>query len=120
MDPAVLRAAYDRYQMMCANGEDEDYGKDASHLIPYEEEGGFYAAYLQPASWGTIGGAITDEQFHVLNQQNEPIANLYAVGESATSTLFGDYYLGGFSLGYYSTAGRLAAQSAVAELGIGE
>ena len=62
----------------------------------------------------------TDEQFHVLDAENQPIANLYAVGESATSTLFGDYYLGGFSLGYYSTAGRIAAQSAVSELGIAE
>ena len=118
MDPEVLRATYDRYQEMCANGVDEDYGKSADNLIPYDEEGGFYAAYLQAASWGTIGGAITDRQFHVLDENDEPIANLYAVGESATSTLFGDYYLGGFSLGYYSTAGRIAAQTAVEELGI--
>ena len=118
MDPEVLRATYDRYQEMCANGVDEDYGKSADNLIPYDEEGGFYAAYLQAASWGTIGGAITDRQFHVLDENDEPIANLYAVGESATSTLFGDYYLGGFSLGYYSAAGRIAAQTAVEELGI--
>lgn len=120
MDPATLQATYDRYQQMCINGVDEDFGKSALNLIAYQPEGGFYAAYIQPASWGTIGGAITDEQFHVLDTENQPIANLYAVGESATSTLFGDYYLGGFSLGYYSTAGRIAAQSAVSELGIAE
>ncbi len=120
MDSATLQATYDRYQQMCINGVDEDFGKSALNLIAYQPEGGFYAAYIQPASWGTIGGAITDEQFHVLDTENQPIANLYAVGESATSTLFGDYYLGGFSLGYYSTAGRIAAQSAVSELGIAE
>ena len=120
MDPATLQATYDRYQQMCINGVDEDFGKSALNLIAYQPEGGFYAAYIQPALWGTIGGAITDEQFHVLDTENQPIANLYAVGESATSTLFGDYYLGGFSLGYYSTAGRIAAQSAVSELGIAE
>lgn len=116
MDPAVLKATYDRYQEQCEKGTDEDFGKDASHLIPYDEEGGFYGAYLQSASWGTIGGAMTDRQFHVLDENDAPIENLFAVGETATSTLFGDYYLGGFSLGYYSAAGRIAAQTAVGEI----
>lgn len=82
----------------------------------YDEAGGFYGAYLQSASWGTIGGALTDRQFHVLDENDAPIENLFAVGEMATSTLFGDYYLGGFSLGYYSAAGRIAAQTAVEEI----
>lgn len=116
IDPATLTSTFDRYQEMSLNGNDEDFGKDASHLIPYNDEGGYYAAYVQAASWGTIGGAITDFDFRVLNENNEPIENLFAVGESATSTLFGDYYLGGFSLGYYSTAGRLAGQTAVEEI----
>lgn len=116
MDPAVLKATYDRYQEQCEKGTDEDFGKDASHLIAYDEAGGFYGAYLQSASWGTIGGAMTDRQFHVLDANDVPIENLFAVGETATSTLFGDYYLGGFSLGYYSAAGRIAAQTAVGEI----
>ncbi|MCC8102437.1 MAG: FAD-binding protein [Clostridiales bacterium] len=116
MDAQTLQATFDRYQELCAAGEDTDYGKDASHLIAYSDEGGYYAAYLQAASWGTIGGALTDYSFHVLDENNEPIGNLYAIGECATSTLFGDYYLGGFSLGFYSTAGRIAAQTAVAEI----
>ena len=116
MDPAVLKATYDRYQEQCEKGTDEDFGKDGSHLIAYDEAGGFYGAYLQSASWGTIGGAMTDYQFHVLDINDAPIENLFAVGETATSTLFGDYYLGGFSLGYYSAAGRIAAQTAVEEI----
>lgn len=116
MNPEVLKATYDRYQEQCANGKDEDFGKDASHLIAYDEAGGFYGAYLQAASWGTIGGALTDKQFHVLDTNDAPIENLFAVGETATSTLFGDYYLGGFSLGYYFAAGRIAAQTAVGEI----
>lgn len=116
VDPATLQETFDRYQELCANGEDTDFGKDASHLIPYAEEGGYYAAYLQAASWGTIGGALTDYNFRVLDQSGNPIENLFAAGESATSTLFGDYYLGGFSLGFYSAAGRIAGETAVAEL----
>lgn len=116
IDPASLKSTFDRYQEMCVNGKDDDFGKEASHLIPYDDKGGYYAAYIQAASWGTIGGTITDFDFHVLNENNEAIENLFAVGESATSTLFGDYYLGGFSLGFYSTAGRLAGQTAVEEI----
>lgn len=116
VDPADLRATFDRYQSFCVSGIDEDYGKPAANLIPYAEEGGYYAAYLRPASWGTIGGVMTDEEMRVLRADGSSIENVFAVGETATSRLFGDYYLGGFSLGLYSTMGRIAAETAAAEI----
>ena len=85
-------------------------------MIPYAETGAYYAVRFYPASWGTIGGALTDRSFHPLDQNDEPIPNLYAIGECATSTLFGEFCYGGFSLGYYSTMGRIAAQTALAEI----
>lgn len=111
-----LRESYERYQEICESGVDADFGKDAEHLIPYDEEGGFYAVYAQPGSWGTFGGAITDQQFHVLREDGSIIENVFAVGECATSEFFGDYYQGAFSLGLYSTAGRIAAETAVNEI----
>ena len=116
IDPATLRATYDRYQSLCESGIDEDFGKDASNLVPYVEGDGFYAVRVYPASWGTIGGALTDDTFHVLSEEGETLQNLFAVGEVATSRLFGDYYFGGFSLGFYTAAGHIAAETAVAEL----
>ena len=116
MDPAVLRETYDAYQAACATGVDEEFGKDADHLIAYDDSDGLYAVYFMPASLGTIGGAITDEQFHVLDKDGNVIENLFAIGESATSTLFGDYYVGSFSLGMYLTEGKISAETAVAEL----
>ena len=74
------------------------------------------AARLFPASWGTIGGALTDLQFHVLDANDVVIPNVFAVGECATSMLFGDYYFGGYSLGFYTAAGKIAAETAVAEI----
>ena len=44
------------------------------------------------------------------------IPNVFAVGECATSMLFGDYYFGGYSLGFYTAAGKIAAETAVAEI----
>lgn len=116
MDETTLKNTYDRYQQLCLDGKDEDFGKDVAHMVPYAETNGFYAARVFPASWGTIGGALTDRQFHPVDDKGDAIPNLYAIGECATSTLFGDFYYGGFSLGYYSTMGRIAAQSAVSEL----
>lgn len=46
---------------------DEDYGKTSDHLIADDDTNGFYAAYIQAGSWGTIGGALTDYDFHVLD-----------------------------------------------------
>lgn len=116
MDIATLRATFDRYQEMCANGVDADFDKQADSLVAYGE-GPYYAAYLSPATWGTIGGALTDEQFHVLSAaDNTAIDNLFAIGECATSTLFSDYYMGSFSLGYYRTMGVMSGQTAVAEI----
>lgn len=55
----ALRASLDRYNELCKNGEDVDFGKDKSHLIAYSENGPLYAVRVYAASWGTIGGAVT-------------------------------------------------------------
>lgn len=93
-------------------------GKASSYLLPYAEGEGYYLAYVQPSSWGTMGGAITDESFHVLDTEGNIIPNIFAIGETATGRLFGDQYVGAFSLGVYMTAGQVSGMTAVAELGI--
>ncbi|MBR1407807.1 MAG: FAD-binding protein [Clostridia bacterium] len=110
-----LRKTFDEYQEACKSGRDE-CGKAAEYLIPYAEDGGYYAVYRRPGSWGTIGGAFVDAQQHVVDDAGNAIPNLFAAGEVATAQLFGDYYFGSFSLGLYTTAGRIAAETAVAEL----
>lgn len=52
----------------------------------------------------------------MLDQNDQAIENLFAIGELSTSELFGDYYMGAFSLGYYATEGRIAAETAVSEI----
>ena len=115
-----LRATFDRYQELCATGEDSDFGKSADNLIAYANSGGYYAAHVQPSAWGTFGGAITDEQFRVLREDGSVINNVFAVGECANSEFYGDYYQGAFSLGLYATTGRIAGQTAAAEIAGGQ
>ena len=116
VDSGALEKTVDEYNAACAEGVDSDYGKDASNLKAYPTDGGFYAVYRRVGSWGTIGGAVVDSEQRVLNKDGQPIENLFAAGETATGQLFGDYYFGGFSLGLYTTAGRIAATEAVSEL----
>lgn len=111
-----LRASFDRYNELCAAGEDADFGKDASHLIAYKEDAPLYAVRVYVGSWGTIGGVVTDDTFHVVNTSGEVIDNLFAIGECSTARLFGDYYFGGFSLGFYTAAGHIAGETAMAEI----
>ena len=116
VDYAALRVTFDRYNELCKAGKDEDFGKDAGHLVAYTETAPLYAVRVYAASWGTIGGAVTDDTFHVMNTDGKVIENLFAVGECSTARLFGDYYFGGFSLGFYTAAGHVAGEEAVKEL----
>ena len=116
IDPAVFAETFAAYQDACAKGEDTQMGKAADHLIAYDTGAGLYAAYQQPSSYGTIGGCVTDLLGHVLDAQGQAIPNLFAAGECSTFRLFGDYYVGGGSLGLYATTGRITGLTAVAEM----
>lgn len=117
ISPRALLATFHAYQEGCKNGEDLQFGKDAAHMVAYAEEGPYYAAFIMPGTFGTLGGAIIDEQMHVLNAETGAlIPNLFAIGENATSRLFSDNYMGGYSHGYYRTMGVIAAETAVAEI----
>ncbi len=115
-DAATLADAFTAYQDACEAGQDDEFGKAAEKLVAYDDSEGLYAIYIRPSSWGTIGGVVTDEEFHVLDEAGQPIANLFAVGEMSNREFFSVFYVGGNSLALNSTAGRLAGATAVAEL----
>lgn len=115
MDAETLKKSYDAHMAAAESGYDDEFDKDGSENIKYSGNG-YYAAYVRPGTWGTYGGAITDEQFHVLDNDGNIIPNLFGAGEAAGSEFFGDYYFGGYSLSLYSTAGRIAADTAVTEI----
>ncbi len=116
MDADVLQNTYDTYQAAAAAGVDEEFGKDAEFLVEFDGSQGFYAVYVMPETWGTMGGVTTDSVFHVQTTDGSTIDNLYAVGELSTGELFGIYYMGGFSLSYYATEGRLVSEDIAAKL----
>lgn len=116
MEPATFAETFQTYQDACTTGEDAAFGKPADKLAAYDPADGLYAVYIRPGSWGTIGGVVTDDTFHVLDEAGQPIANLFAAGEMSNREFSSDFYIGGNSLALNSTAGRIAGATAVAEL----
>lgn len=106
-----------RYNEMCYQGRDDDFGKRAEALIPVDE-GPFYACTgsvgggSASVTMVTMSGVMTDDRLNVLDHSGSPIKGLYTCGNS----LGGRYGTGyctpcaGSSIGMAGTHGRLAGQ----------
>ncbi|MGE4482255.1 FAD-dependent oxidoreductase [Acidocella sp.] len=69
----------------------------------------FYAVRIVPGSLGTFAGLDTDEHARVLDENNQPIPGLFAVGNDMSSIMGGHYPSGGITLGPAMTFGWIAA-----------
>lgn len=117
-----LAATITRFNQHCEAGRDADFGRgetfyDRRYADPRQtpnpalgqiDQGPFYAARLYPGDLGTCGGLLVDENSRVLNEQRQPIAGLYAAGNTAASVMGGTYAGGGATIG----AAMVAAYSA--------
>lgn len=113
IDPAVLEATVNTYNGYVAAGKDPDFGKEAFDL--QIDQAPFYATPRMPATHHTMGGLKIDPQAHVLDEDGRVIKGLYAAGEVAGGLHAGNR-LGGNSLADIFTFGRIASETAVAEL----
>lgn len=112
VDPAVLKATYDRYCELVEKGVDEDFGKPAKFLHPIKGPK-FAALRLHPCVTVTFGGLETDVSARVMKPDGSIIPHLYAAGEVAGTGMYGTQYptcgtsIGG-ALFYGRIAGRVA------------
>lgn len=74
------------------------------------EEGPFYAVKVVPGSFGTFAGLVTDSMSRVLNDDDQPIDGLFAVGVDQSSVMGGHYPSGGINLGPAMTFGYLTGR----------
>lgn len=79
MKPEVLVNAVDRYNAMCDQGHDTDFGKDPSMLLPLREAP-FYMFRMDPGVMVAIGGLGTNRDMQVVNDDGAAIPGLYAIG----------------------------------------
>lgn len=114
---ANFLASIDRYNRFCANGRDEDFGKDPRLLLPLCKPP--YYAFRRRVQIGneflaTVDGLWTDERQNVLDMKKEPIPGLYATG-NCCGRRWGVQYstpIPGVSIGMAWTLGRLCGQNA--------
>jgi 3-oxosteroid 1-dehydrogenase len=126
LDPGGLRATVERFNRLAANGDDTDfhrgegdherwYGDAANKPNPCLgpiDRAPFYAVALYPGDVGTSGGLICDEHSRVLDGQGQPIAGLYASGNSTASVMGRTYPGPGASIGASMVFAHVAAQHA--------
>ena len=75
-------------------------------------EAPFYAIEIHPGDIGTKGGLLTDENGRVVDEHDQPIQGLYAVGNCSASVTGRTYPGAGATLGPAMTFGFLAARHA--------
>lgn len=111
IDRANLAATVERYNELCATGEDTDFGKNPNDLIPLEE-GPFYAVEESGCCLVSVNGLRTDANSRVLNPSDKAIEGLYALGNVSGSMFNGTYphHISAISHGRCLTFGYLAGR----------
>ena len=89
VDPAALSETVTTYNGFCEAGEDAEFHKDPSDLVPIGE-GPYYAIKMASYSYNTVAGLDIDAQFRVLNTEGQPIEGLYALGSDSAGVLFSE------------------------------
>jgi 3-oxosteroid 1-dehydrogenase len=129
IDPSGLSETVERFNENAVRGIDPDFGRGGSAynralgdpnrrvhpcLGPIDEPP-YYAVQVLPGDIGTCGGLVTNEFAQVLDNDNEPIAGLYATG-NCTATVMGRQYLGpGASIANTMVFGYIAARHATSQ-----
>ena len=113
VDAAVVEATMADYEAAITSGKDDLFGR--THLTKSLAEGPWYLLKVTPGIHHTMGGLHIDGKAHVLNEDGEVIKGLYAAGE-VTGGIHGANRIGGNAVTDIIVFGRIAGQSAAAEL----
>ncbi len=123
LPPAALKATLEKFNADAARGEDTEFQRGAAaydqfygdqrvqpnpNVAPLTKPP-FYALPIYGGDIGTSGGLVTDENARVLDAENRPIGGLYAIGNTAASSMGGSYPGAGVTIGPAMTFGYAAA-----------
>lgn len=123
IDSAALHATVGKFNRFAQAGVDEDFhrGEEAYERHYSDPKHGpnstmapigkppFYAIPIHAGDIGTKGGLATDIDARVLDQAGNPIAGLYAAGNTAASMMGRTYPAGGVTIGPAMIFGARAA-----------
>ncbi len=105
VDEATLVETVETYNQYCANGVDEQFGKDAAYLVPLDQ-GPYYAVRIYVCTGGTIGGVKTNADYQVIREDGSVINGLYAGGETSNREMYAYAYSSGSGVGYALASGH--------------
>lgn len=114
IDAGTLCATVDRYNSFCETGEDDDFSKDKSRLLPLLKAP-FYMVRQDLGVWTSIGAIRTNRKYEVVKPSGKPIAGLYCAGVEGCE-LYWDCYtitVPGSANGHNVNSGRTAARNAL-------
>ncbi len=108
VDREGFTATLARYNEMCRNGHDDEFGKRPELMIPVDKPP-YIARKIGPALLAVVGGVTVDPDMRVLDDEKNPIPGLYAIGNVAGGRYGVDYpmILPGNSIGSGLTFGYL-------------
>jgi fumarate reductase flavoprotein subunit len=112
--PEALKATIEQYNSFCDNGYDDEFAKNKKYLLPLRTPP-FYAALGRQGFDVAIGGIKINHHMEVLNNNDNPIKGLYAIGNDAGGAQGDTYNFGlpGSSFGFALSSGFIAAENAV-------
>ena len=110
MDAAGLVETVNTYNQYCAAGEDLDFGRRPSSLLPLLTPP-FYAMEVIDCQTNTMGGPVHNKLAQVIDVDGEPIPRLYAAGEFGS--IWGLLYPSGRNVTEALAMGKIAAEHAV-------
>lgn len=111
VDPAVLQETLDRWNSLCSDKNDVDFGRPPGTMMKIQRPP-FYAGQVWPVVSNTQGGPEHDEHQRVIAVDDTPIPRLYAIGECGSA--WGHLYMSGGNLAECLVSGRVAGRHAAA------
>ena len=130
VDAEALKATVERFNGLCADGVDTDFGRGESLADRYYGDDAFqpnpcmapiieapyYAIPVFPGDLGTKGGLVTDPNGRVLREDGSAIEGLYAAGNTSAAVMGPTYPGAGGTIGPALCFGFLAAETAAGEV----
>jgi 3-oxosteroid 1-dehydrogenase len=123
VDASGLMDTIRKMNAYAASGIDAEFGKGANNFDRYYGDvnikpnpclapivkAPFYALQIDAGDIGTKGGLLTDEFARVLREDGQPIAGLYATGNTSAAVMGPSYPGAGSTIGPAMTFGFIAA-----------
>jgi succinate dehydrogenase/fumarate reductase flavoprotein subunit len=110
-DAAALKDTVARWNAMCAQKKDEDFGRPGGTMMPIQHAP-FYTGEVWPVVSNTQGGPVHNARQQIIDVNEHPIPRLYAAGELGSS--FGHLYLAGGNISECFVSGRIAGREVAA------